>query len=86
MAGCEKSGFENKKFVKKYEKWCKSQGWKKGTGVKDCTGCKYKSSEGCEYYLDTQKRRPCPPWDCTAYEKGRRLCVFGKDRREEELF
>lgn len=35
--------------------------------------CKYwsKGAGCCDYILRTGHKRPCPPWNCTVYEKGK---------------
>lgn len=41
--------------------------------------CKYwaKGAGCCDYILITGKKRPCPPWNCTVYEKGKRKRDYG---------
>ena len=82
----KKLKIEDKKFIKRYEEWCESQGWQRGTGVNSCKGCYHHTSDGCDYYLDTKRRRPCPPWDCTEYVKGRRITTSDRQQTEGELF
>lgn len=41
--------------------------------------CKYwaKGAGCCDYILITGQKRPCPPWNCTVYEKGKRKREYG---------
>ena len=74
----KKYKIQDQEELDKYLKWCRSKGWKPGTGVECTITCKHRcehnshSDHSCNYLLDTGHRRPCPPWDCTEYEKGLR--------------
>lgn len=64
---------KNLKRLERYLEWCRSQGWVPGTGI-ECeakNGCQYETDGQCLYVVDCRKRRPCPPWDCTCYSKGK---------------
>lgn len=84
----KKYKIEDEAELNKYIKWCKSQGWQPGTGRPCDKTCKYRLSHNntvdriCNYLTDNGKRRPCPPWDCTAYEKGHRRRNFDGSLQE----
>ena len=80
--------FDNDAELLKYHQWCREQGWQPGTGRPCDKTCKYRLSHNntvdriCNYLTDNGKRRPCPPWDCTAYEKGKRRRTFDGSLQE----
>ena len=57
---------------------CEPKGVNCADNPKYMKKCKYGSIDCCLYICHTGKRRPCPGWDCTVYEKA------GKRRWEYE--